>query len=351
MKLGGGRIDAYLSAPPSDSLGVLVYGPDRGLVSERAKTIRNALCANPDNPFSVTQLSADDLSSDPARLMDEIQAQSLLGDSPLVRLILNHEKNGQTISKMIKTLDANPKICAGKLIVEAGDLSPRSPMRKIFEAAKNFAALPCYADTILSLSNLVKDTLAEHKMRIDRDALDAYLPLLAGDRALARAELEKLVLYMGAGRNGDVRISIFDIRAIAAGAGASKIDDIIFDTMSGKLGPADHGLRRAFDAKTTPPAVLIALQRHLTRLHQASVLIGQGQSADDAMRALRPPVFVMRKQQFLNQLRIWTSMALKRAMTQSLETEKAMKTAASPAEALMGRLVLALSSYAQKRGR
>ena len=95
----------------------------------------------------------------------------------------------------------------------------------------------------------------------------------------------------------------------------------------------------------------MALQRHLTRLHQVATLMARGASPDEAMRALRPPVFMMRKQQFANQIRLWTSLALERAIAQSLETEKMIKTAASPAEALMGRLVLALAAYAEKRRR
>ena len=351
MKLNGARVEAYIKSPPNDSLGVLIYGPDRGLVAERAGLIRKALCANPDNPFSVTQLTADDLSGDTARLMDEMQAQSLLGDSPLVRVILNHERSGQAIGKIIKALDAKPEICAGKMMIEAGDLTPRSHVRKAFEGAKNFAALPCYADTALTLANLVKDTLANHNMRIEREALDAYIPLLEGDRGLARSEIDKLVLYMGGANGENVRVGLQDIRAIASGAGASNIDDIIFDTLSGNLLAADSGLKRAFDAKISPPAVLMALQRHLTRLHQVAILMARGASPDEAMRALRPPVFMMRKQQFANQIRLWPSLALERAIAQSLETEKMIKTAASPAEALMGRLVLALASYAEKRRR
>lgn len=351
MKLNGARADNYVKSPPPDSLGALFFGPDQGLSSERATSLAKKLAENPDDPFSVTALSADDLANDPAKLADEMSAMSLLGDTRLIRVRLSHERPGASIAKILKGLDARPETCAARLIIEAGDLTPRSAVRKAFEAAKNFAAIPCYADTQASLANLVKSDLSELGIRIDRDALDAFVPLLEGDRRLARGEIEKLALYKGYGEEAEAVVTVADIKTIAAGAGSAGLDDIVMGTMSGNPLAADSNFRRAMDSKITAPSVLAALQRHLTRLHQAASLMRVGQSADEAMASLRPPVFMMNKTGFARQLRIWSLPALSRAISQSLEAERQMKTAGSPAEALMGRLLIALSSYAAKRNR
>ena len=182
MKLNGSRAENYLKSPPPDSVGALLFGPDQGLCAERAALLATKFSDNPDDPFSVTVLSADDLSNDPARLADEMSALSLLGDARLIRVRLSHERPGAAIAKILKTLDARPDTCAARLIVEAGDMTPRSAVRKAFEAAKNFAAIPCYADTQASLATLVKNELADLGIRIERDALDAFVPLLEGDR-------------------------------------------------------------------------------------------------------------------------------------------------------------------------
>ncbi|NNC38263.1 MAG: DNA polymerase III subunit delta [Acidimicrobiales bacterium] len=349
MKLTGARAENYLKSPPPDSLGALFFGPDQGLCAERATALAGQFSDNPDDPFSVTALSADDLANDPARLADEMSALSLLGDTRLIRVRLSHERPGAAVAKILKTLDARPETCAARLIIEAGDMTPRSAVRKAFETAKNFAAIPCYADTQASLATLVKNELTDLDIRIEREALDAFVPLLEGDRRLARGEIEKLALYKGYGKDEGAVVSLDDIKAIAAGAGSAGLDDIIMDAMSGNPKAADSSFRRAMDSKITPPSVLFALQRHLTRLHQAGSLMRVGQSADQAMGSLRPPVFVMQKTQFSRHLRIWSLPALSRAIAQSLEAEKQMKTAGSPAEALMGRLLMALSSYAAKR--
>ncbi|MBL4870259.1 MAG: DNA polymerase III subunit delta [Robiginitomaculum sp.] len=349
MKLGGTRADNFVKSPSSDSFGVLFYGPDQGLSSERASLVAGKWAADPNDPFAVTSLTADDLAGDPAKLADEMSALSLLGDTRLIRLRLSHERNGAAIAKTIKALDAAPHTCAAKLIIEAGDLSPRSAVRKCFEGAKHFAAIACYADTQATLANLVKSELSELGIRIERGALDALVPLLAGDRRMARSEIEKLALYKGYGTQEDAVLTLEDIKLLAAGAGASGLDDIVLDALSGKTQAADAAFNRAMAGKVTPHSVLAALQRHLVRLHQVKCLMSSGQSSDDAMRALRPPVFMMQKTAFAGQVRIWPEAALARAISSSLDVEKQMKSTGMPATALMGRLLLSLSSFAAKR--
>ena len=138
MKLTGGRIDRFLQSPPDDIVGVLFFGPDRGLAKERSESLIKKFIPDPDDAFATTVLTADDLSTDPARLSDEMSALSLLGDDRLVRVRLDHERSGAAISKIIKALDTDPSKAAAKLVIEAGDMTPRSAVRKAFEAAGHF---------------------------------------------------------------------------------------------------------------------------------------------------------------------------------------------------------------------
>ena len=329
----------------------MLFGPDAGLCAERADAIAKKFSPNPDDPFSTTVLSADDLSGDPARLADEMVAQSLLGDARLIRLRLSHERNAATIAKTIKALDARPDTCAAKLIIEAGDMTTRSAIRKAFEAAKYFVAIPCYADSQADIAAMVRASLRDLNIGIEPDALNALVPLLEGNRRIARSEIEKLALYKGYGQDEGAKVMLADIKILIGGAGAAGLDDIVFDAMAGKVKTMDASLRRALAGKTNPHSVLAALQRHIVRLHQASGAMASGSSTDEAMRFLRPPVFVMNKAAFGAALRIWPEEVLSRAMTQSLETEKSMKSTGAPVDALLGRLLIALSSYAARRKR
>lgn len=349
MKLTGGRITRFLEAPPADIIGVLFFGPDRGLAKERSDTLIRKFVDNPDDAFAATVLTADDLSSDPARLSDEMSALSLLGDDRLVRVRLDHERSGAAISKIIKSLDADPSRAAAKLVIEAGDMTPRSAIRKAFEAAGHFAAIGCYKDNAADLANLVRSTLTQHNIAIVPDALDLWVPLLDGDRALTRNEIDKMVLYKGFGEVAGATVTVDDVKTLASGAQAASIDDIILSAMSGETAKCDDAFRRAVASKVNTAVILRALQRHLGRLLEANAHMQAGDRPESAIKALRPPVFQMQERTFLSQLRIWPSRALQSALSQSLVAEEQLKSAGAPGEAIVGRMLLALASFAAKR--
>jgi len=349
MKITGARAGKFIQAPQSDIIGVLLYGPDRGLAKERANLLAKKYIPNPDDAFAATVLTADDLTGDPAKLADEMSALSMFGDARLVRLRLDHERNGAAIAKIIKSFDTDPDKAEAKLIVEAGDLTPRSAVRKAFEAAGKFASIGCYTANAADLGNLVRTSLSELSIGINRDALDLWIPLLEGDHALARGEIEKMALYKGYGSEAGASVTIEDVRILAAGGQSVSIDDIIMSTMSGQPDVCDANFRRAVAGKMNSAIILRSLQRHIGRLLEANTNIDSGDSAEGALRSLRPPVFRMQERAFLQQLRIWPGTMLARALSQSLEAEKQLKTAGAPADAITGRLLLALSSYAGKR--
>jgi len=349
MKITGGRVNSFLNNPPSDIIGVLFFGPDRGLVKERAEALIQKFSDNPDDAFTSTVLTSDDLSSDPARLSDEMSALSMFGDQRLVRLRLDHERSGAAISKIIKDLDTNPDKAAARLVIEAGDMTPRSAIRKSFEAGGRFAAIGCYKDSAADLANMIRRALTDSAIDIDRDALDLWVPLLEGDRILARNEIEKMILFKGFGEETGAKITVDDVKTLAAGAQAASIDDIIMSTMSGQTLKADDAFKRAIAGKVNIAVILLSLQRHISRLIEAGAHVSSGDRPESAIKSLRPPVFRMQERTFLSQLRIWPTRALQNALSETLTAEQQLKSAGAPGEAIVGRILLTLAGFAEKR--
>lgn len=348
MKLTGNRANTFLNHPKDDIIGVLLFGPDRGLARERGMALAKTYIPKPD-AFSVTTLTADDLTGDPAKLSDEMSALSLLGDDRLVHLRLDHERGGAAISKIIKSLDADPRLAAAKLIIEAGDMTPRSAVRKVFEAAGHFAAIGCYTDNSADIANLVRSSMNEKNIGIDADALALWTPLLEGDRGLTRGEIEKMILYKGDGEVPGAAVTIDDIRNVASGGQMASIDDIIQAAMNGDVDACDYAYRTAMAGKMNSAVILRSLQRHISRLLEAHSHMASGDSIESAMRALRPPVFRMQERNFMQQVRKWRETMLQKVLSQSLEAERKVKTAGSPADAIVGRLLLALGTYAARQ--
>ena len=52
-------VDAFVARPDKAHPVVLIYGPDSGLVGERAQAIVRASVDNPDDPFSLVRVEGD----------------------------------------------------------------------------------------------------------------------------------------------------------------------------------------------------------------------------------------------------------------------------------------------------
>ncbi len=343
MKLKPQNIRTFLSSPPDQVRAVLVYGPDGGLVRERAHILSATVVDDLGDPFRVAQLSAADLKADPARLYDEAAAVSMIGGRRLVRV----RADGETIppSPFEYLLDA-PGIDA-LVVVEAGDLPPRAPMRKLFEAADNAAALPCYADDAGTLDDVIRDTLTAGGLSISRDAARYLADHLGGDRMVTRSELEKIVLYKGG--SGEVRLA--DAEACVGDNASLSTDTAVLAAAEGDFATLDRALTRLHQEGVSPITALRAAQRHLQRLHLAAALVDAGQSPDQAVGALRPPPFFKVRPRMTHQLRVWSRKRLGRALDMLFESEASCKRTGMPAEAICGRALYRVATAAARSRR
>lgn len=339
MKLPPRRVEGFLRAPDTGIDAVLVYGPDGGLVRERAKALVGAVAEDPAHPFRVTELTTAALKDDPALLIDEIRAMAFGGGRRVVRLRDAGDGLAATLGVALK---ASGGAADALLVVEGGDLSPRSALRKLFEGADNAAAIACYGDEGRDLAEFIEQTLRAAGLSIDPDAR-AYLEgNLGGDRSITRGELEKLVLYAGPG----ARIALEDAVASTGDQAAFDMSEIALCAADGDFSGLETALARAAGEALAPIAVLRAAMRHFQRLHLAGGHRRGGKSADQALAALKPPVFFKIKGRFRAQLELWTPEAAARALDVLGAAEVACKTADMPVAAVCGRALLSLASQA-----
>jgi DNA polymerase-3 subunit delta len=228
------------------------------------------------------------------------------------------------------------------LVAATGSQGPRDGLRKLFEAHKKGAAIPCYVDEARDLDNLARQTLSQAGVKISRDAQGLLVTRLGNDRALARRELEKLVLFAG-----DQEITAEDIQNLIGDAAEFDFDDISYSVFSGEQAALDQGIDRIFAAKGNPVSLLAAVTRHGHRLHLSASKIAAGSDPESALKALRPPVFFKQKPQFQAQLRRWTTAKLAQALQLLLLAEGQCKTTGLPAETICRRVLMRLASAAR----
>ncbi len=348
MKITGARIKSFLARPTVGIVGVLIYGPDQGLVVERAEILAKAVVDDPSDPFRTAEITGAALKQDPARLADEAGAISFApsggggGSKRLVRLRQATDAIAPIINDYFATAAADALI-----VVEAGILGSRSKLRRLFERAKNAAALACYEDDEQTLGQVISETLDRHGLNVSPDARAFLAGQLGSNRGVTRAELEKLALYMG--RPG--RVELADAMAIVGDSASASINAVVFAAASGDAPALDKALGRAFGEGAQPVTVLRAAARHIMRLHRAAGLVATGMSQAEAVKALRPPVIFLHHKMFLAQLRQWGSSEISRALDILLDAELDCKTTGMPAGEISGRALLRIGQAARTANR
>ncbi len=345
MKVPAARADAFAKAPDPKVRLILVYGPDIGLIKERAAALIASVVDDPADPFRIVNLSAAGITSDPARLGDEAAAISFGGG----RRVVSIGDATDSLTKHLNPFLENP-VGDALIVVEAGALGPRSSLRKLAESQGIAAALPCYLDEGRDLERVITQSLSGLGITADRDALAYLVDRLGGDRMMTRRELEKLALYVdnGESQNGGKQVTLADAVACVGDSAALTLDDLCFAVADGDQTAVARLLSRLQGEGVAPIAILRAAGRHFTRLHRIAAAVTRGDRIDDAVKSLRPPPFFKYAPRFKNQAQMWSASALTRAIVRLNEVESACKTTGAPDAILCDRTLTALTVAARR---
>ena len=332
--------DRFAVSPPKALRAVLVFGPDSGLVRERAEKLMKTVVADLNDPFNVADLNEAQLEADPARLADEAAAISMMGGRRVVRV----REAGNDLAELFGTFLDDPPGDA-LLVVEAGDLSKGAALRKLFEDDDAAAAIACYADTARSLEDLVRDALRACGLSIAPEALADAVSRLGSDRGVSRRELEKLALYC----HGKKSVSLEDVRAVMGDEAEARSEEASDAAGSGDFARLDLALERLWSAETSSVAVVRTAMGHFQRLLLVKENLARGENLDSAMKQLRPPVHFLRADSFKMQARAWSGEKLGDALDMLLEAETLAKTTAVPDQAMCGRTLMNIAAMAKGR--
>jgi DNA polymerase-3 subunit delta len=336
VKLDARRIPAFL-ADPGAARGVLLYGPDTGLVRERAEGLVRLAAGSLDDPFRISEPRREQAASDPGLLAGEMAALSLMGGRRAVRL-------REATDSLAAAIEAALTVAGDTLlVVEAGELPAHSRLRKLFERATNAASIACYADTGPALRQVITMTLSEAGVTVDNDAVAWLADNLGADRALTRAELTKLALHAGPGG----RITVADARLSVGDHAGLGLDDALYAATEGDVAAADRALGLAFEEGANPVQVVRAALRHMQRLYRGLAEgLGALSPKEAAMRS-RPPVFFRHEGAWHNALHRWTEARAATACERLLTAELGCKTTGAPDQLIAARAVLDLARAAR----
>src|SRR4029077_19304304 len=339
VALRGKEIEAFLARPDPGRPIILLYGSDAGLVRERADALLASAVDDPNDPFSLVKLDGDELSSEPSRLVDEAMTIPLFGGRRAIRVRAgsrNFAGENDALAEM--TL----KDC--RIVIEAGELRPESPLRKACERARAAVAIACYPDTERDLAKLIDDEFRASNLRISPDARAVLMTLLGGDRQASRNELRKLALY----GHGKGEVTLDDVMAVVSDASDLKLDPIVDAAFAGNAAVVESEFAKAMVAGTYPGVIISAAQRQAAWLHKSALALAVGSPLSSVLDGGFPRLHFSRKGAVETALRNFSPPRLAGIIGQLGTAALDMRKQTSLASAIAQRTLLAIAANAKR---
>jgi len=329
--------DAFVARPDPARPVMLVFGPDAGLVSERATALVKASVDDVNDPFALARLEGEDLAANPARLVEEAQTIPLFGGRRAVWV----KAGARNIAPAVEAL-LDVDITGCRIVIEAGDLRRNAPLRVLCERAKNAAALPCYADSERDRAQLIDSEMRRAGLVIAPDARNLLIPLLGGDRSASRSELNKLALYA----HGHGQVSVNDVMAVVSDASALALDDIVDAAFAGRPAEFEKELGKARTAGTNAGSILFAAQRQVAQLHKWRIAMESG--APFSLDAVQPPLHFRRKDLIGIALKNWSAARLGATMAELADAVLDSRRKPALADTIAERALLAIAANGRR---
>lgn len=294
VAIRGAAIHDFMARPDPAMPVVLLYGPDVGLVSERADALVRLAVDDPADPFALARLSAETLAAEPERLVEEAHTVPLFGGRRAV-----HVKASDRVAPAVARVLKAPPGPDCRIIIEAGDLKKTAALRSQCEESEVVAVLPCYADGPRDLARLIDDETRRAGIAITPAARTLLASLIGGDRRASRSEIEKLILYAGR----QPRIDVPDVMAVVTDATNPAMDAVIDAALAGDPATVETGFARLRAAGTTATGIAGALIRSTAALHTMALAVQAGTPVDVLMKR---GVHFSRERMVAAALRAWT---------------------------------------------
>lgn len=331
------EVDAWLARPDNRVRIVLIYGPDRGLVSERARAYAATTGAPLDDPFSVVRLDATDFDKDPGRLIDEASTVSMFSDKRLVWV--RNAGSQKALADSVKHLLDGPPT-ESFILIEASDLKKGLALRNHVEGAAGGMALPCYADEGRSIDGIIDESLEKAGMTISLDARHALKRSLGGDRMASRGEIEKLLLYV----HGRKSVELDDVTASIGDVSSLSFDEVVDAVLNGKAEEFDTAFRRLVASGGQTYPILAAVMRQFQALEMMrGAMDADRRDAASIVASARPPVFFSRRKLIETSLVLWTRERLAHVLGRLQSTVLNTRRNPQLAEALSRQVLLGIT--------
>jgi DNA polymerase III subunit delta len=324
MKLAASKVDGFIkSFGPQEGKGkvILLYGRDQGAVHDTAMALKSLFLGSAPDAMQTIDLTESELAADAARLSDEANSISMFGGDKVIIICGDKDGTRKAVENYM-SIGVSPETL---VLIEAGNLTPASGIRKLIEKENAGLALPFYEPELRDIEALIRTALAEEELKIESSALSELANLLGADRGVARREVERLILFKGpkgSARPNGAMVTSDDIATAMHDQSHASLDGLIDAVALGDVDRADKTWGRLLLMGTRPEGAISAIRRHFQTLHVVLGNIETGVPRTEALSAFRPPLHFKRRPLVERQCGLWSRRKVETALEILHDTER-----------------------------
>ena len=344
MEVKPAGVKGFIANPPPEIRVFLLFGPDEGLVRERADAFERQVVSDPKDPFRLADLDGAAVNADAAQLYDEATALAFGGGQRVVRVRRLTGRIAEAVIDMVR----NP-VGEARIVLEAPGANKGSAIVTAAIGSAAAAAVPCYHDESRTLRDLVAEAMAKAGLQPGPGVVDFVAHRAGGDRALTRREIEKLALFVGAGSGQALKpVDLAQAEAVVGDTALLTLDSLVDAVFEGRTDDIERTLLRVRQEGVASGTILRAMAGHAARLMRYRGLVQGGLDPASAARRVRPPVHFSRRRNIERQARM-SAKTLSAIMGRLAEGERLTRRSEVPDEVVCDRALTGVAAAVRRR--
>ena len=304
----------------------LFYGDNEG---SKEETIKNIFEQN--YLDKIYRYEEKEILDNIDNFFNSILTKSFFDNEKLIIINRATDKIRETIEDLIEKKPEDIKI-----ILNSKNLEKKSTLRKIFEKEKSIICVPFYEDNNQTLNSIISLFFRNKKIPISQQLINVLIERSRGDRKNLNNELRKIEAYSLNKKNLNLE-EIIRLTSLADNYSASEL--------------VDHSL-----AKNTRKTVTIlnennysdedniiiirTLLAKLKRLVKICELIDEKNNIEQAVSAIKPPIFWKDKPLVIQQIRSWKLEHLKNLIYKTNDIELLIKKNSTIAKNILSDFII-----------
>lgn len=324
MKVKNSEIRSFLKNLTAYK-GALIYGPDIGKAHALVSAVLQRLGQVSGSTLCIREFSYEEVLADPEVINLELAAVDFF-EATAPKIVLIRDVTEKANKALIAAIN-NMRDFGFCTIFLAGNLSNKSAMRTMFEAAINLASVACYEDSREESEHFIGMLLRRHELQCDSQAIAALVDAAGNNRMLLTSEINKLDLYLGGRKKFDAK----DVKECCLVHNQKTIHDfciMLANRDTGVLDLLSDLLYRGEKILT----IMRYAQNYFSQLFTINCLRQSGKNIEDAIAGLKPPIFFKLMPIIKKQLGYWDMIKSKNIVQSLLLLEVECKSSSGVEE-------------------